>query len=95
VCDGAPASAELDRMSTGELVFDLDVVAERVIQRRQRGSSKLFNGALVVSLAALELIGGEFVVRSHILEGMWLVRCVVLNERLKPGDLRPIEPIRN
>ncbi len=82
-------------MSARELVLDLDVVAERVIERRERGRSKLFNRALVVSLAALELIGGEIVVRSHTFEGMWLVRCVVLNEHLKPGDLRPIELVRN
>ena len=82
-------------MGASKLVLDLDVVAERVFERRERGRSKLFNGALVVSLAALELIGGEIVVRSHIFEGMWLVGCVVLNERLKPCDLRPIEPVRN
>ncbi len=81
-------------MSAGQLILDLDVVTERVIERRERGGSKLFNRALVVSLAALELIGGEIVVRSHSLEGMWLVRCVVLNERLMPGDLRPIETVR-
>ena len=81
-------------MSAGELVLNLDGVAESVVERRERGGSKLFNRAFVVSLAALELIGGEIVVRSHNLEGMTLVRCVVLNERLMPGDLRPIETVR-